>query len=191
MIFFYISWAVFAISKTRKINIFFPVRYRWEETSTPLWSKFAYFCGARDLEKSKFSATFFQISCDVCRCLPFLDAELIRVFRQFPLSIYGLIVKRVNNAAQVSRTPSRRRKERKKREKDKNGLEESWKVSTKTRERFSREELLPRGIFQSGRKGKKIELLSTDIDQAFLGKLRLPLCISFLQTRLRITKTFY
>lgn len=44
----------------------------------------------------------------------------IRVFRQFPLSIYGLIVKRVNNAAQISRTPSRRRKERKKkREKDK------------------------------------------------------------------------
>lgn len=55
----------------------------------------------------------------------------------------------------------------------------------------AREELLPRGIFQSGRKGKKIELLSTDIDQAFLEKLRLPLCISFLQTRLRITKTFY
>lgn len=62
-----------------------------------------------------------QVFCHVfpnfMRCLSmftFLDAELIRVFRQFPLSIYGLIVKRVNNAAQVSRTPSQGKKGKKK-----------------------------------------------------------------------------
>lgn len=133
-----------------------------------------FFCGTRD-DFEKFSATFFP---NFMRCLSTFTLPRCGTDSRFsPISLVYLWINRETRKQRGPSKPSRRRKERgeKKREKK---IKTAWKKVGKFLPRqgsgsCAREELLPRGIFQSGRKGKKIELLSTDIDQAFFPKLRL------------------